>query len=76
MEHVFVNSLCKQCEFSRVKITLTLILLQIMSKEQKCGIAGGTWQFCVHDMTPCGFNTFLCVSVATRMTVYDVDVTR
>ena len=37
-------------------------------------IACGTWQFCLHNDEPCGFVTFLCVSVATHVTARGVRV--
>ena len=36
--------------------------------------ACGTWQFCLHNDEPCGFVTFLCVSVATHVTARGVRV--
>ena len=36
--------------------------------------ACGTWQFCLHNYEPCGFITFLCVSVATHVTARGVRV--
>ena len=38
------------------------------------GYACGTWQFCLHNDEPCGFVTFLCVSVATHVTARGVRV--
>ena len=38
------------------------------------GDACGTWQFCLHNDEPCGFVTFLCVSVATHVTARGVRV--
>ena len=40
-----------------------------------CCYASGTWQVCLHNMTPCGFSTFFRVSVATHVTAHDVRVT-
>ena len=37
-------------------------------------IACGTWQFCLHNDEPCGFVTFLCISVATHVTARGVRV--
>ena len=37
-------------------------------------VACGTWQFCLHNDEPCGFVTFLCVSVATHVTARGVRV--
>ena len=34
----------------------------------------GTWQFCLHNDEPCGFVTFVCVSVATHVTARGVRV--
>ena len=39
-------------------------LLSTISHSYACG----TWQFCLHNGEPCGFVTFLCVSVATHVT--------
>ena len=36
--------------------------------------ACGTWQFCLHNGEPCGFVTFLCISVATHVTACGVRV--
>ena len=33
-----------------------------------------TWQLCLHNGEPCGFITFLCVSVAMHVTARDVRV--
>ena len=52
-----------------------------MTKEHRASIlvqvhgACGTWQFCLHNDEPCGFVTFLCVSVATHVTARGVRVT-
>ena len=32
----------------------------------------GTWPFSLHNLTPCGFNTFSCVSMTTHVTAHDV----
>ena len=37
-------------------------------------VACGTWQFSLHNGEPCGFSTFLHVSVATHVTACGVHV--
>ena len=43
-----------------------------ISADNPC--ACGTWQFCLHNDEPCGFVTFLCISVATHVTARGVHV--
>ena len=58
------------CMFTRVYLTLLLMRLDRWDTSFACG----TWQFCLHNDEPCGFVTFLCVSVATHVTARGVRV--
>ena len=46
----------------------------VRDESASCPYACGTWQFCLHNDEPCGFVTFLCISVATHVTARGVPV--
>ena len=79
--HVGAVSKLLCCKVTSKKLTLLPIspsyALYNFSQEHRITSAHmenacGTWQFCLHNDEPCGFVTFLCVSVATHVTARGV----